>query len=207
MTHSSVWKRGARHSALALGYAAAGFGLTLTLVGGMELSAQGIGSGFRSHNTNAPVDVDAGRIVAQNRQDRVVFSGNVVVRQANLTVRSARMQLNYLNSTELELQRITASGGVTVSRGNERATGSTAVYDFGRRIITLVGDVQLRQGPNSLSGERLVIDLDTGVSSVDGRSSGGGATVEETSQGRVKARFQPNSQGDAPSNPAGEPDE
>ncbi len=173
--------------ALALVYALAGFLFTVALAGGMQLSAQGIAGGIGSHNTRAPVDIDAGRIVAQEREDRVIFSGNVVVRQADLTVRAQRMQLNYLNATTLELQRLTATGGVTVARGRERATGSTAVYDFNRRIITLVGDVRLNQGANTLSGGRLVIDLDTGVSSVDGQASGGGSG--EAGTGRVRGTF------------------
>jgi len=183
-----MMKRKTGLGALALGYAVGGFALTAALVGGMELQAQGISS----HNTRAPVTVDAGRIVAQDRQDRVIFSDDVIVTQAGLTVRADRMQLNYQNAQSLELQRITATGGVSVVRGNERATGSTAVYDFTRRIITLAGNVELRQGSNMLSGGRLVIDLDTGVSSVDGKASGG---TSSSNVGRVRGTFSV-SQGD-----------
>lgn len=185
MTRATHSKRKAGYGALALGYAMGGFALTGALMGGMELQAQG----FSAHNTRAPVDINAGRIVAQDRQDRVIFSGNVIVKQANLTVRASRMQLNYLNASTLELNRITATGGVTVARGNQRATGSTAVYDFNRRIITMVGDVSLRQGSNTLSGGRLVINLDTGVSSVDGQASAGASNVTETGDGRVRGTF------------------
>ncbi|MEL6540724.1 MAG: LptA/OstA family protein [Pseudomonadota bacterium] len=176
-----------RYGALALGYVAGSFALTMALMGDMELNAQV--AGFGSHNTRAPVNVDAGRIVAQDRQDRVVFAGNVVVTQANLTVRSQRMQLNYISANELELERLTATGGVTVTRGNERATGNSAVYDFGRRLITLAGDVKLTQGANSLSGGRLVIDLDTGISSVDGQATGGSSAIEGSPNGRVRGTF------------------
>lgn len=189
MTQKPISTRTARLSALALIYAMGGFALTLALAGGMQLNAQGRAGGIASHDTRAPVDIDAGRIVAQDRQDRVIFSGDVVVTQAGLTVRADRMQLNYLNASSLELQRITATGGVSVARGDERATGSTGVYDFGRRIITLVGDVKLRQGQNTLSGGRLVIDLDSGVSSVDGRASGGAATAAGSADGRVRGTF------------------
>jgi lipopolysaccharide export system protein LptA len=166
---------------LALGYAAGGFALAMVLAGGMELRAQGIAS----HNTRAPVSVDAERIDVQERENRVAFSGDVVVTQAGLTVRAQRMLLNYVDAQSLELQRITATGGVSVTRGNERATGSTAIYDFNRRIITLAGNVELRRGDNTLSGGRLVIDLDTGLSSVDGKASGTGQQMG----GRVRGTF------------------
>ena len=180
MTSLSIFKR---YGALARGYAVGAFALTGALLGGMELQAQGVTGGIGSHNTRAPVDIDAGRIVAQDREDRVIFSDNVVVTQDDLTVRAQRMQLNYLNATTLELQRLTATGGVTVARGVERASGSTAVYDFNRRVITLVGDVRLKQGANTLSGGRLVIDLATGLSSVDGKASSQGEP------GRVRGTF------------------
>ena len=174
-------KRCTKLGALALGYAAGGFALTMALMGPMALNAQGIAS----HNTRAPVSVDAGRIDVQERDNRVAFSGDVVVTQAGLTVRAQRMLLNYVDAQSLELQRITATGSVSVTRGDERATGSTAIYDFNRRIITLSGDVSLRQGANTLSGGRLVIDLDTGLSSVDGKSSG----ASEGAGGRVRGTF------------------
>jgi len=177
---------------LACLYAAGGFALTLVAAGGMHLNAQAPqNGGFYGHNSRAPVNVDAGRIVAQEREDRVLFSGDVVVQQAGLSVRAARMQLNYTNTQSLELQRITASGGVVVTRGQDRATGESAIYDFGRRIITLAGNVRLQQGTSSLTGGRLVIDLDRRVASVDGQAIGGSAPLSGSPEGRVGGTFSP----------------
>ena len=82
------------------------------------------------------------------------------------------------------------SGGVQVTRGNERARGDTAVYDFNRRIITMAGNVRLNRGGDTLNGGRLVIDLATGVSSVDGRASGSSSvTGQGQSGGRVTGTF------------------
>ncbi len=33
-----------------------------------------------------------------------------------------------------------------VTRGNERASGQVAIYDLNRKLITLIGGVQLSQG-------------------------------------------------------------
>ncbi len=165
-----------------------GFVAAAALMAGIQAGAQGIAS----HNSRAPVDFDAGRIELQDRENRVALSGSVVVRQAGLTVRSNRMLVNYTDTGSLDIQRITATGGVTVTRGNESASGDVAIYDFGRRIITMSGNVRLRRGADRLSGGRLVIDLRTGLSSVDGSVSGnsgvpGGAT--EGSDGRVRGSF------------------
>lgn len=185
MTTKRTTSRTMQLGALALGYAAGGFALTMALLGGMQVNAQGISS----HNTRAPVSVDAGRIDVEERENRVAFSGDVVVTQADLTVRAQRMLLSYVDTGSLELQRITATGGVTVSRGGERATGNSAIYDFNRRMITLAGNVRLLRGSDALTGGRIVINLDTGVSSVDGRASGGAAPNAGSSEGRVRGTF------------------
>lgn len=168
----------------ALTHALGAFAATAVLLGGIELHAQAIAG----HNSRAPVSYNAGRIVLDDRADRVVLSGGVTVTQAGLTVNSSRMLLNYSDAGSLELQRLTATGGVTVSRGNERASGDVAIYDFNRRIITMAGNVRLRRGSDTLNGGRLVIDLRSGVSSVDGRASGG-ASTSSGDNGRVSGTF------------------
>lgn len=165
------------------------FVLTLVAFGGIQLNAQAIAA----HNSNAPVDYAADRIELQDRQDRVVLSGNVAIRQAGLSLNAPRVQVNYSDAGSLRIQRIMATGGVQVTRGNEAASGDVAVYDFNRRIITMAGNVRLRRGGDTLNGGRLVIDLASGVSSVDGRASGSsGVTGEGTTRGeggRVTGSF------------------
>ncbi len=171
---------------IALSWAAGGFVLTAALAGGLALNAQTIAS----HNTNAPVSFDAGKIDFDDRANRVVLTGDVIVNQAGLTVRSNRMLANYTDDGTLDVVRITASGGVIVTRGNERASGDVAVYDFNQRIITMAGNVQLRRGGDTLNGGRLVIDLASGLSTIDGRSNGGSsAPGTQRPNGRVTGTF------------------
>ncbi len=124
------------------------------------------------HDSNAPVDYAADRIELQDRQDRVVLSGNVDIRQGNLRLRAARTTVAFTNEGSLKIQQITATGGVLVTRGSEVASGDVAVYDFNRRIITMVGNAKLRRGGDTLNGKRFVIDLKSGVSAAEGRVSG-----------------------------------
>ena len=168
-----------QHYRLAMRSGVAGFALTLCTVAGLHLNAQAIAA----HNSNAPVNYAANRIELQDRQNRVVLSGNVVIDQANLKLTAGRTIVDYADAGSLSIQRISATGGVTVTRGNERAQGNVAVYDFNRRIITMTGDVRLRRGADTLNGGRLTIDLRTGLSSVDGA---GGSSQDG---GRVTGSF------------------
>lgn len=151
---------------------------------------QGATSALRGHNTDAPVDVAADRIEVQDRADRAVFSGNVVARQADLTLNAARVTVAYSNTGGVQIQRIDASGGVTVRSPSETARGQFAVYDLNNRLITLLGGVVLTRGESQVRGGRLVMDLDSGRAVMDG---GGAATPSApgttSNSGRVTGTF------------------
>lgn len=142
-----------------------------------------------NHNSNAPVDYAADRIELQDRANRVLLSGNVDITQAGLRLQAARMTVAYRNAGSIEIERIDANGGVVVTKGEERASGNVGIYDFNRRIITLIGNVALRQGGNTLNGGRMVIDLTTGRSTIDGRSAGGAPGQTGSAGGRVSGTF------------------
>ena len=126
------------------------------------------GSALKGHNTDAPIDVAADRIEVQDRADRVLVSGNVVIRQAELQLNAPRVTVAYLSGGGIEISRIDASGGVILRSPSETAHSQYAIYDTGRRLITLLGGVTLIRGENRLSGGRLVLDLDSGRAVMDG---------------------------------------
>ena len=148
----------------------AGFAVGAALIA-LGAAAQGL-SGF---NTDAPVNYAADRIELQDKQQRVVLSGNVDITQGDLRLRAGRTTVAYTDAGSLKIQRLDATGGVVVTRGGETARGDVAIYDFNRRIITLAGNVALNRSGDTLNGGRLVIDLASGVSSVDGRGGGSAA--------------------------------
>lgn len=143
--------------------------------------AQSLGS----FDSNQPVSFGADRIELQDRQNRVVLSGSVVITQGDLRMTAQRTTIAYSDAGQLTIQRLDASGNVVVTRGNERASGNAGVYDFNRKTIVLSGNVGLDRGADRLNGGRLVIDLNSGLSSVDGS----GAATSERPEGRVSGTF------------------
>ena len=170
------------------GFALASLAILSTGQGGGAAQAQALAN----HNSNAPVDFDAGSIEVQDRADRVVLAGGVKVTQAGMTVTSQRMTVAYTRAGGTDVNRLDATGGVTVVKGNEVAKGNVAIYDLDRRLITMVGNVQLTQGANRLNGGRLVIDLNSGKATVDGRGAARGPDgnpVSGGTGGRVTGTF------------------
>ena len=148
-------------------------------------------SALRGHNSNAPIDFAADRIEVQDRADRAIFAGNVVARQADLTLNAARVTIAYSNQGNLQIQRVDASGGVTLRTPSETARGQFAIYDLNNRLITMIGGVTLVRGDSRVNGGRLVLDLTSGRAVMDGSGAPAAATpggVTNTG-GRVTGTF------------------
>ncbi len=141
-------------------------------------------SALKGHNSDAPIDLTADRLEVQDRSDRAIFAGNVKVRQDELTLDTSRLTVAYSSSGGVQIKRLDASGGVTVRSPSETASGAFGIYDLDRKLITLVGNVVLKRDGSQISGQRLVIDLDSGRAVIDGGPAGVGQ-----SGGRVTGHF------------------
>jgi lipopolysaccharide export system protein LptA len=78
-----------------------------------------------------------------------------------------------------QIRRIEAKGGVTVIQKDQNATGDTAIFNMRENTVTLTGNVTVTHGQDILRGQRLVVDLTSGVTKID--------------QGRVEGLFQSSS--------------
>src|ERR1700733_6036203 len=81
------------------------------------------------------------------------------------------------------IKRLEAKGNVVVTQKDQIVTGETAVFDTKTNLVTMLGGVVLTQGKNVLRGDRLMVDMTTGVSRV------------ESDSGRVQGLFQSSGQG------------
>jgi lipopolysaccharide export system protein LptA len=95
------------------------------------------------------------------------------------------------------IKRLEAKGNVVVTQKDQVVTGDTAVFDTKTNLITMLGGggggaVVLTQGKNVLRGDRLLVDMTTGVSRVESES------------GRVQGLFQSSNQNaTGPTTPGG----
>ena len=68
------------------------------------------------------------------------------------------------------IKRLEARGNVVVTQKDQVVTGETAVFDTKTNQITMLGGVVLTQCKNVLRGDRLAVDMTTGVSRVESDS-------------------------------------
>lgn len=148
-------------------------------------SAQAVSS-LKNHNAGSPVDFAADRIELQDRADRAVLTGNVDVVQGDMRLQAERVTIAYASGAQTQVNRMDASGGVTLTSRSETARSQFATYDLRSRLVTMIGNVSIvRPGQGETKGNRMVLNLSTGFVTLDGGAVGGRAG------GRVTGRFTP----------------
>ncbi len=139
-----------------------------------------------SKNRDKPVQIEAASLEMRDKQKIATFTGNVHVVQGDTTMRCKVLVVHY-DADEpggmkaampgpggsQQITRLEAKGGVIVTQAEQTATGDTGNFDMKANTITLLGNVVVSQGKNVLRGERLVVDMTTGVSRVDAGASRG----------------------------------
>jgi lipopolysaccharide export system protein LptA len=104
------------------------------------------------------------------------------------------------------IKRLEAKGNVVVTQKDQVVTGDTAVFDTKTNLITMLGGggggaVVLTQGKNVLRGDRLLVDMTTGVSRVEsdsGRVQGLFQSSKENASGPATPGTPPTTQGPQP---------
>ncbi len=180
-------------------------------------------AGFATFKTdpNAPVDIDADVLDANDGKKTAIFRGNVIAKQGGFVIRTPELQATYSGEAGLsdvagtqapsgaaksatQLTRIEAKKKVVVtSADGQTVNGDWAIFDTAANSVTVGGDVMLAQGKNIVRGTRLVIDMVTGESTIEtaapaARASSEGWTSPDSggpagtpAQGRPSAVFYP----------------
>lgn len=141
----------------------------ICLVAASPALAQSVTFGGLRANPEAPVEVSADKFEVDNQTGLAVFSGEVVVIQADMRLSAARLDVEYVAGDQSKIKTLRASGGVTMATLQEAAEAREAVYDVGAGTLVLSGDVMLTQGGNVLTGNTLNVNLVTGKGQMDGR--------------------------------------
>ncbi|MCB2135833.1 MAG: lipopolysaccharide transport periplasmic protein LptA [Rhodobacteraceae bacterium] len=120
-------------------------------------------------DTSLPVEATADNLVVDQTDGSAVFSGNVVISQGEMRLAAAVVRIEYAEADKREIRRLLASGGVTLASGADAAEAEDAIYTIASGEVILTGNVLLTQGSNTLTGQKLTVDLTTGTGRMDGR--------------------------------------
>lgn len=132
--------------------------------------AQGalVAFGDVNQDTTQPVEVEADNLAINQADGTAVFTGNVVIVQGEMQLSAAKVKVFYHEVTK-RIERLHATGGVTVVSGEDAAEGEEANYNIDTGEIVMTGDVLLVQGNNALSAAHMTIDTKAGTAQMEGR--------------------------------------
>ena len=130
-------------------------------------------------NRDQPVRINANTLEVRDKDKIAVFSGNVVVVQGDTTMNTKDLYVYYDGSVgapqegapmkQGQIRKLEAKGGVVVKTKEQTATGDSGIFIMADNTVTLLGKpVVLTQGPNVIRGQKLVVDLVSGVSKFEG---------------------------------------
>lgn len=136
----------------------------------LKSPAQGtnVALGSLKGDPTLPVEVTSDQLSVDQAGGFATFTGNVLVGQGTLRMTAATVRVEYGPDGQT-VERIHATGGVTLSNGIEAAEGQEAVYTLPTGSVLMTGDVLLTQGASAITGNQLTVDLNTGTGVMEGR--------------------------------------
>lgn len=169
--------------------------LTTLLLSGIILLSSTV---IAAETPQVPIHIEADRMVSQEKDNSVIFTGNVDARQGELLIRTDEMTVYYIQDNNndgekgaSEVNKLICKGNVQISQGNWLGTGQRMDYYAKDRKVILSGDAKGWQGQNMVAGKTITYFLDEGRSIVEGPVNASGEG-DKGKPGRVKAVIQPN---------------
>ena len=160
--------------------------------------------------SKAPVSIEADKLVYFDKEQKAIYTGNVVVIQGDSKMTCSELTIyvdkgatsgdaapasdaakNGAGGSSSRVRHLDAGGPVTVISKTQVATGDRAAYDKPQNKVWLFGNVTLSDGGNVTKGDKLTYDLTTGEATIDA--------------GRVKGLFIPGSAGPGGDDKSGAP--
>lgn len=139
------------------------------IVPGLALLAQtSVAFGTIRQNTDAPVEVTADALEVDQDGGTAIFTGNVLIGQGDMRLSAPRVLVVYKNG-RTGIERLEATGGVTLVSGPDAAESQRADYDIDTGTILMSGSVLLTQGNSALTAEQMRVNLKDGTAAMSGR--------------------------------------
>ncbi|MBI5556647.1 MAG: lipopolysaccharide transport periplasmic protein LptA [Deltaproteobacteria bacterium] len=146
--------------------------------------------GAQGGDADAPIHVEADRMVSKKKDNAVVFTGNVDAKQGKLSIHSDEMTVYHKNqgtgdadqASPQKIEKLYAVGNVKIVQDELIATGNKMEFFADDRKVLLTGNTKVWQNNNLVTGETIMLDLKTDTTIIE---------PDKKSGGRVKAFFYP----------------
>jgi len=127
--------------------------------------------------SDAPLRIASDRMEANQKDRTILFEGNVVVQQDDLTITGRQLRVYAAEGQKDvssqgamvdKVDRIEVEGNVKITQKDKVAAAERAVYYHGEQKIVLSGHPSVSQGEDTIQGRLITLLLAQGKSIVEG---------------------------------------
>jgi len=161
-------------------------------------------------NSKEPIRIDANKLEVFDKEQKAIYSGDVVAVRGTAVTRSTTMTIFYESkrgqagaeapkpqpaaaaggaAQDGALKRIEFTGPVTVVNGTQTMKADNMIYDAMSKVVTLKGNATVADGPNVQRGELMTYNTESGIANI------------VTPGGRVQGVFTPGSEPEGQAQP------
>ena len=149
-------------------------------------------------NRDQPVRITSNTLEVKDKIHQATFIGDVKLVQGDTTITCRSLTVFYEDAQpapaakkgaapdvqgqkqqqNTQIKRAEAKGDVLIVQKDQTATGENGVYDMKSNTMTLTGNVVVTQGTSVMRGDRMVVNMTTGITTVDNTGKGGRGQIE-----------------------------
>ncbi len=118
-------------------------------------------------NGSEPLEIDSATLEARADEGLVVFQGEVVARQGDLTLHADELRV-LVDKQSQEIRSVEAVGNVRIRKADLLATGERGSYEAATGVVKLYGEPKVWRGRDVVSGELITLYLAENRSVVEG---------------------------------------
>jgi lipopolysaccharide export system protein LptA len=118
-------------------------------------------------NSKAPIHISSQSMSLDYQNHSVLWTGSVRATQADATLTSNQLRVNYFDKDFKQMKDMVADGNVRLSQGARWATGQHGVMDQTKRTVVLTGSPVAHEGNDQITGCKITVYLNTSQSVVD----------------------------------------
>lgn len=138
---------------------------------------------------SGPIQIEADRLDFLDQENQAVYVGNVDAQQGDARIRAEKLTIFFeegnaggdesaIGGSVGAVKRLLAEGTVYYMTPDEKARGNQGVYNYQDNTITLTGDVTVTRGENVITGDKLLINVGSGRSTISSNSKKRGERVQ-----------------------------
>jgi len=105
---------------------------------------------------NQPIEITAQQLEVLQQQRQSIFIGDVVAKQGEMILHADKL-IVFLHKNQDQIERLDAIGGVKVLQLDRIATAEKAVFHQAEEILVLIGNAEVTQGKNIISGDEITL--------------------------------------------------